>query len=208
VQEPGDDRGVDITRRGIFTAECLHQPPLVETAMGRQTQAVVAQLDAACRAADDVAKATADAFEQHPDAQILTSFPGIGPVTGARVLGEIGDDRARFRAARGLKSYACSAPIVIAPGKSLVVHHRKVKNLRLAAASYAWIFGALPTPQVKYHYDLRRAAGTSTPQRCATCSTASRAASITACRPVRPSTPARPSSPRPRNSSSQPRLDS
>jgi hypothetical protein len=32
---------------------------LVEAAMGRQTQALVAQLDAACRAADDLAAATA-----------------------------------------------------------------------------------------------------------------------------------------------------
>jgi len=92
-------------------------------------------------------------------ADALTSFPGIGPLTGARVLGEIGDDRARFRDARGLKSYAGSAPITIASGKSLVVHHRKVKNQGLAAAGYVWIFGALPSPLVKHHYDLRRAAG-------------------------------------------------
>ena len=75
------------------------------------------------------------------------------------MLGEIGDDRSRFRDARGLKSYAGSAPITVASGKSLVVHHRKVKNQRLAAAGYVWVFGALPSPQVKQHYDRRRAAG-------------------------------------------------
>jgi transposase len=74
-------------------------------------------------------------------------------------LGEIGDDRTRFRDARGLKSYAGSAPITIASGKSLVVHQRKIKNQRLATAGYVWIFGALPSPQVKQHYDRRRAAG-------------------------------------------------
>ena len=99
--------------------------------MGRQTQALVLQLDAACRAADDLAAATAEAFAQHPDMAIVSSFPGIGPLTGARVLAEIGDDRTRFRDARGLKSYAGSAPITVASGKSLVVHHRKVKNQRL-----------------------------------------------------------------------------
>lgn len=145
--------------RGIFTAECLHQLPLIEAAMGRQTLALVLQLDAACRAADDLAAAAGEAFAQHPDADIVTSFPGIGPLTGARVLGEIGDDRSRFRDARGLKSYAGSAPITVASGKSLVVHHRKVKNQRLAAAGYVWVFGALPSPQVKQHYDRRRAAG-------------------------------------------------
>ena len=117
------------------------------------------QLDAACRAADDLAEAAAAAFAEHPDAAILSSFPGIGPVTGARVLGEIGDDRTRFRDARGLKSYAGSAPITVASGKSRVVRNRKVKNQRLAAAGYVWIFGALPTPQIKELYDRRRAAG-------------------------------------------------
>jgi transposase len=143
----------------LFATEVLHQLPLIEAAMGRHTQALVLQLDAACRAADDLAEAAAAAFGQHPDAQILTSFPGIGPLTGARVLGEIGDDRTRFRDARGLKAYAGAAPITVASGKSLLVHHRKVKNQRLAAAGYVWIFGALPSPPVKAAYDRRRAAG-------------------------------------------------
>ena len=39
------------------------------------------------------------------------------------------------------------------------MHHRRVKNQRLAAAGYVWAFGALPTPQVKVHYDRRRGAG-------------------------------------------------
>jgi transposase len=145
--------------RTIFADDYLHQLPLVEQAMGRQTHALVLQLDAACRAADELAEAATEAFLQHPDAEVLTSFPGIGPLTGARVLGEIGDDRTRFDSARGLKSYAGSAPITVASGKSLVVHQRKVKNQRLAAAGYVWIFGALPCPQVKQHYDRRRAAG-------------------------------------------------
>jgi transposase len=162
LRKSGRQRNIDswATRlRTIFTGDYLHQLPLIEAAMGRQTQALVLQLDAACRAADDLADAAAEAVAQHPDAEILTSFPGIGPLTGARVLGEIGDDRTRFRDARGLKPYAGSAPITVASGKSLVVGQRKVKNQRLAAAGYVWIFGALPSPQVKEHYDRRRAAG-------------------------------------------------
>jgi transposase len=145
--------------REIFTAEYLHHLPLVEQAMGRQTRALVLQLDAACRTADDLADAAGEAFTAHPDAEILASFPGIGPLTGARVLGEIGDDRTRFANARGLKSYAGSAPVTVASGKSRLVHHRKVKNQRLAAAGYVWIFGALPSPPVKELYDHRRATG-------------------------------------------------
>lgn len=162
LRKAGRQRNLDAWAerlQGIFVVDQLRQPPLVEQAMGRQTQALVLQLDAACRAADDLAEAAANAFGQHPDAEILTSFPGIGPLTGARVLGELGDDRARFDSARGLKAYAGSAPITVASGKSLVVHQRKIKNQRLAAAGYVWAFGALPSPQIKQHYDHRRAAG-------------------------------------------------
>ncbi|MFG2479896.1 IS110 family transposase [Streptomyces fagopyri] len=162
LRKSGRQRNIDTWAerlRTVFTGDCLHQLPLVEQAMGRQTMALVSQLDAACRAADDLAAAAAEAFAQHPDSEVLSSFPGIGPLTGARVLGEIGDDRSRFRDARALKAYAGAAPITVASGKSHAVRHRRVKNQRLAAAGYVWIFGALPAPQVKAHYDRRRARG-------------------------------------------------
>lgn len=162
LRKSGRQRNIDAWAgrlRAIFTGDYLHQLPAVEKAMGCQTLALVLQLDAACRAADDLAEAAAAAFAEHPDATILSSFPGIGPVTGARVLAEIGDDRTRFDTARGLKAYAGSAPITVASGKSLVVHQRRVKNQRLAAAGYVWAFGALPCPQIKMHYDRRREAG-------------------------------------------------
>jgi transposase len=162
LRKAGRQRGIEawVNRlRTIFAGDYLHQLPAVEQAMGRQALALVLQLDAACRAANDLADAAATAFAEHPDAAILSSFPGIGPVTGARVLAEIGDDRTRFRDARGLKSYAGSAPVTIASGKSCVVRNRKVKNQRLAAAGYVWVFGALPSPQVKDLYDRRRVAG-------------------------------------------------
>ncbi|MFF1815115.1 transposase [Streptomyces sp. NPDC058251] len=60
-----------------------------------------------------------------------------------RILAELGDDRSRFADGRALKAYAGSAPITRASGKSLIVHHRKVKNQRLAAVGYVWSFAAL-----------------------------------------------------------------
>jgi transposase len=144
---------------GVFTGDYLRQLPFIEQAMGRQTEALVLQLDAACRAADGARRRGGRSLRRTPGRQDLGELPGIGPLTGARVLGEIGDDRARFADARGLKSYAGSAPVTVASGKSHLVHHRKVKNQRLAAAGYVWVFGALPTPHVKELYDRRRQAG-------------------------------------------------
>ena len=98
--------------------------------------------------------------DQHPDAGIITSFPGLGPLTGARVLAETGDDRSRFQDAKGLKAYAGAAPITRASGKSRSVTQRKVKNNRLASAGYNWAFSALTaSPGARAHYDRRRDAG-------------------------------------------------
>jgi transposase len=133
---------------------------LVEQAMGRQTLALLGQLNAACEAADDLEQAAIEAFERHADAAILTSFPGLGPLTGARVLAEIGDDRTRFTDGKGLKAYAGAAPITRASGKTTTVLHRRVKNNRLSSAGYTWAFSALTaSPGARAHYDRRRGAG-------------------------------------------------
>ena len=112
----------------------MRQLPLIEQAMGRQALALLRHLDTACANAGDLAQAATEAFNQHPDAAIITSFPGLGTLTGARVLAEIGDDKTRFADARGLKAYAGAAPITRASGKTTAVLHRRVKNQRLAAA--------------------------------------------------------------------------
>lgn len=86
-------------------------------------------------------------------------MPGLGSLTGARVLAEIGDDRSRFTDAKGLKAFARAAPVTRASGKSLAVMARRVKNQRLAAVGYVWAFSALSSPGARAHYDRRREAG-------------------------------------------------
>jgi transposase len=152
------DRDVARLREG-FTDTYLHQPPAVENAMGIQLAALLGQFEAACAAADELAEAAIAHFEQHPDADIIT-FPGLGKLAGARLLGEIGDDRSRFADARGLKAFAGSAPITRASGKKTVVPHRHIKNRRLAAVGPIWALGSLrASPGARRHFDARRAAG-------------------------------------------------
>ena len=153
------DRDVGRLRQ-VFTGTYLHQPPQVETAMGIQLSALLGQFDAACAAAADLAEAAIAHFERHPDAAIITSFPGLGKLTGARVLAEIGDDRDRFADARGLKAFAGSAPITRASGKKTVVLHRHIKNRRLAAVGSIWALTSLrASPGARRHFDARRTAG-------------------------------------------------
>ena len=194
-----DEAWLVIVRRETFRAEQMRQPPLVEHAMGQQALALLRQLEAACASASDLEAATVESFNQHPDAGIITSFPGLGPLTGARVLAGTGDDRSRFNDARGLKAYAGAAPITRASGKSRSVTHRKLKNNRLASAGYTWTFSALTaSPGARAHYDRRKDAGDrhSVAQR-QPLQTACSAASTTAWQPASPTTKQPHSPPRP-----------
>jgi len=163
LRKAGRTRSIDAEAarlREAFHAGQMRQLPLVEQAMGRQTLALLGQLNAACTAASDLEHAATESFNLHPDAGIITSFPGLGALTGARVLAEIGDDRSRFQDAKGLKAYAGAAPITRASGKTRSVTYRKIKNNRLTAAGYSWAFSALTaSPGARAHYDRRREAG-------------------------------------------------
>ncbi|MFE4583486.1 IS110 family RNA-guided transposase [Streptomyces chartreusis] len=163
LKRAGRTRGIDAESerlREIFRGDYAHHPILVEEALGKQMLALLQQLDAACAATDSLAKAVEEVFPQHPDAEIIRSFPGLGLQLGARVLAEIGDDRKRFADARGLKAYAGSAPITRSSGKKHYVGRRMVKNDRLNHAGYLWAFAAINACQgAGAHYRRRRAHG-------------------------------------------------
>jgi transposase len=160
LKRAGRQRGIAAEAdrlREVFRAPYAHQPLLVEDALGKQMLALLVQLEAACTAADDLAKAVQEAFPQHPDAEIICSFPGLGVQLGARVLAEIGDDRTRFADARGLKAYAGSSPVTRASGKKSSITRRWVKNDRLNHAGHLCAFSAITaSPGANAHYRRRR----------------------------------------------------
>lgn len=128
--------------------------------MGKQTLALLAALDTACSSVEDLGQAAAELFQQHPDYGIITSFPGLADSTGARVLAEIGDDRARFTDARALKAHAGSAPITRASGRSISFTHRHIESNRLAIVGWLWAFSAASNCRpARQHYRQRREHG-------------------------------------------------
>jgi transposase len=144
----------------VFTADQLRQPTEVETAMGEAIRAIVRTLTAANESVHGLEHALAAHFEQHPDAEILDSLPGLGLILGARVLGEYGDDPTRWPDAASRRNYAGTAPITRASGRSRVVLARHIRNKRLADACYLWAFTALTkSPGARTYYNTRRAAG-------------------------------------------------
>jgi transposase len=138
----------------------LRQPEPVENALGHAVAVIVATISTMQAGIARLEAAMTSAYNDHRDAAIFSPAPGLGPVLAARILGEIGDDRQRFPAAQNLRSFAGTAPITKASGKTKVVRTRHIRNRRLADACHWWAFAAITkSPGARAHYDRRRAAG-------------------------------------------------
>jgi len=157
-------------------APALRQPERVEAAFGQAVAALVDTVTAMQAGIASLETAMNTEFAEHGDAKILGPAPGLGPILAARVLGEIGDDRARFEAAANLRAFAGTAPITRASGKSKTVRTRHIRNRRLADACHWWAFAAISaSPGARAHYDRRRTIGDATTPPFATSPTSSSA---------------------------------
>ena len=108
----------------------------------------------------DLEREIESSFEDHPDAKILRSLPGLGTVLGARMLAEVGDARTRYVDARARRNYAGTSPITKASGTRRVVLARFARNERLFNACYLWAFASLTaSPGARAYYDLQRRRG-------------------------------------------------
>jgi transposase len=76
----------------------------------------------------------------HPDAVIFLSFPGMGPVTAATMLAEMGEDRARFPTVEVLLAETGTAPVTRSSGRSRTVRFRYAANKRMRHAIDWWTF--------------------------------------------------------------------
>jgi transposase len=159
LRRGGRQRGIPARAAAIVAAlrvPQLRQDRLVEQAMRVETLALLDVLNAVCESIQQLAAAVTEAFRQHPDYTIVTSFPGLAEISGAIVLSEIGDDRTRFADDRALQAFAGSAPVTRASGKSRSVVRRRTKNNRLAAIGFSWAFTAAARPSPAREHYLRR----------------------------------------------------
>jgi transposase len=153
-----DERAVEI--QTALRTDQLAAPTLIADAMGTTVAALVAVIAELQAQIARLETELADRFEQHPDAKIIRSLPGLGMTLGARVLGEFGDDPNRYADAKCRKNYSGMSPITRASGKHRVVLARYARNKRLADACYQWAFATLTaSPGARAFYDARRAAG-------------------------------------------------
>ena len=146
--------------RAAFRSSQLEAPQVLSRAYGevvRSTVRIVVEMTAQIEALGRELQAR---FEEHPDAEILRSLPGLGLVLGARVLAEFGDDPTRYGDPKARKNYAGTSPITKASGRSKVALARFARNRRLADALDMWAFCSLSTSAgARRHYDASRAKG-------------------------------------------------
>ncbi len=153
-----EERATEI--QGALRAAQLAAPDLVSEAMGATVKALVAVIGELNVQITELEVTLADRFDQHPDAKVVRSLPGLGTILGARVLGEFGDDPNRYADAKSRKNYAGTSPITKASGTRWVVLARYARNRRLADACYLWAFAALnASPGARAFYDQRRQGG-------------------------------------------------
>jgi transposase len=154
-----------ISERAAAIQEALRAPqlqpaPLVAAAMGMSVAASAAVIAEMTRQIGVLEQQLAADFEQHPDAEVIRSLPGLGIILGARVLGEFGDVPDRYADAKSRRNYAGTSPITRASGTRRVVLARHARNKRLADAIYLWAFSAISvSPGARQFYHHRRAAG-------------------------------------------------
>ncbi len=144
----------------VLRADHLGQPAALTGAYAASVGALIAVLLVLNEQVATLQEQVEAHFGQHPDVEILASQPGLGPILGARVLAEFGDDPDRYATAKARKNYAATSPITRASGKTRIVAARYVHNDRLIDALMTQAFAALnASPGARAYYDQLRARG-------------------------------------------------
>lgn len=157
LQSAGRQRNLDRRAATIWEAlrgANLSAPRTINAAYGVAVRALAHLLQAITSQIDELEGEVVRHFEAHPDAAIYRSLPGLGPVLGARALGEFGDDPERFMDPKARKNYATTSPVTRASGKLRVVAIRRGGNRRLGQTCLRWAYSSLTaSPGARRYYD-------------------------------------------------------
>ena len=163
LRKAGRQRNIPITAKRIHDALQTEQlPPRdgLEHAYGASALALAHVIAVMTTQISELQGEVEAVFRCHPDAEILTSLPGMGTILGARVLGEFGDDPHRFVDARARKNYSGMSPITRTSGMKRVVLARYARNKRLADALMQQALSCISaSPGARNYYDHLRAKG-------------------------------------------------
>jgi transposase len=163
LRRGGRTRNIDKKSEEIQTAlraDYLEAPRGVAEAHGLVARSSIALIEVFTKEIATLEISLSEHFEQHPDAKVVLSLPGLGTVLGARVLGEFGDDRTRYSNAKSRKNYGGTSPVTKASGRSHVVLARYARNRRLGDCLDRWAFCSITkSAGARHYYDELRARG-------------------------------------------------
>lgn len=150
----GDLTGRAREIRAALRAPHLGQPEVIAEAYAASVRAGAAVITALNEQAKIMEAKVSELFRRHPDAGAYLSQPGIGDITGARILGEYGDAPGRYASAKARRNYAGTSPLTIQSGKKKTVHARYVRNAHLIDPLRAQALAALTgSPGARAYYD-------------------------------------------------------
>jgi len=130
--------------QAALRAPHLAQPAVITEACAASVQAGAAVIMTLNQQVKAMEVKVSGLFRRHPDAGIYLSQPGIGDITGARILGEFGDAPGRYATTKARKNYAGTSPLTIESGKKRTVHARYIRNRHLIDALHTQAFTASP----------------------------------------------------------------
>ena len=117
---------------------------------------LVEQLSTLRRQREEIAEQVEQMVAAHPLSRVLTSMPGVGFRTAARIITEVSGKQ--FASAAHLAAYAGLAPVTRRSGTSIRGEHgARGGNKRLKRVLYLSAFAALRDPVSRTYYDRKRA---------------------------------------------------
>jgi transposase len=152
--------------QGTIEAATAHIRAVVERLrlVNRQLEEAKLQLDRLCKklaepVAEDEGESVPGQRQEHRDATILDSLPGVGRVVLVTMLAESPDALQR-RDYHALRSLCGTAPVTRRSGKSCIVTRRRACNRRLRNAVFNWGAVAIQHDRIsKAKYEALRARG-------------------------------------------------
>ena len=134
------DRAAEIHAR--MQARGFHIAPPIVRAKARLAGTVASQLQTLAKDLDAYDREIQRVLKLHPDGELYHSLPGAGDFLAARMVGELGDNRDRYREASIAQCEAGTAPITRASGTIRTVHFRRACIHPLRDAMWQFAFAS------------------------------------------------------------------
>ncbi len=143
----------------------LRQPafrvtPVILRTKARLAQTLGQQLTTLAQQIDAYETELQRVLRTHPDGELYRSLPGAGDLLAARMVGELGDNRDRYREATIAQCAAGTAPVTRASGTVRTVHVRRACIHPLRETLWQFAFASLlHCPWAKAYYAQARRRG-------------------------------------------------